>query len=335
MKKYLLPQNTGIYKANLHCHSTWSDGDFSPEQLKALYKEKGYSVLCITDHEGLFSHYDLDDGEFITLTGYELAFDELRGPSYRHTLTTHVCAIAKDKENFRQPGFDPDWRFPSVRWSCDDEKRALIRPVGEPFDRAHAPENVNKALGLLKENGFLLTHNHIAWSLENYTDYMALSGMDFIEIYNHGCYVEGYDEHNPRAYDDLLRSGRRMGVVAADDTHRSRDMFGGFNMIYAEKLEYASIIKALEAGNSYASTGPEFDEVSFCDGVFRVTSRSPVEHIRIVTGYRYAGCSGGVDCPRVSSCELKITPECRYVRAELVDGQKRAYTRAYFVDELF
>lgn len=38
------------YKGNLHCHSTISDGELSPEELIRLYEEEGYSFLAITDH---------------------------------------------------------------------------------------------------------------------------------------------------------------------------------------------------------------------------------------------------------------------------------------------
>ena len=34
MKKYLLPDGCRSYKANMHCHSTVSDGKFTPQQLK-------------------------------------------------------------------------------------------------------------------------------------------------------------------------------------------------------------------------------------------------------------------------------------------------------------
>ena len=37
MRKYLLPENKKCYKANLHSHSTISDGKFTPEELKDLY----------------------------------------------------------------------------------------------------------------------------------------------------------------------------------------------------------------------------------------------------------------------------------------------------------
>jgi hypothetical protein len=38
------------YKANLHTHSTKSDGLETPEKVISLYKERGYSILAITDH---------------------------------------------------------------------------------------------------------------------------------------------------------------------------------------------------------------------------------------------------------------------------------------------
>jgi len=42
MRKYLLPESGNFYKANLHCHSTLSDGNLTPEQLKKAYMDKGY-----------------------------------------------------------------------------------------------------------------------------------------------------------------------------------------------------------------------------------------------------------------------------------------------------
>ncbi len=34
----------------LHCHSTWSDGDLTPDELVELYGAARFDVLCITDH---------------------------------------------------------------------------------------------------------------------------------------------------------------------------------------------------------------------------------------------------------------------------------------------
>ena len=59
------------YKANLHCHSTLSDGKLTPEELKAAYKSAGYSILAITDHENPHDHSDMTEDDFLMLTGYE------------------------------------------------------------------------------------------------------------------------------------------------------------------------------------------------------------------------------------------------------------------------
>ena len=49
-----LDSSKNYYKANLHCHSTNSDGKATPEQLKEEYMKQGYSVIAYTDHEHMF-----------------------------------------------------------------------------------------------------------------------------------------------------------------------------------------------------------------------------------------------------------------------------------------
>ena len=71
MRYYLLPENNKQFKANLHSHTTLSDGGKTPEEMKAIYKERGYSVLAITDHGKLIDHSALDDEDFIMLTAVE------------------------------------------------------------------------------------------------------------------------------------------------------------------------------------------------------------------------------------------------------------------------
>ena len=56
MRIELLPKDLTYYKANLHSHSTLSDGCVTPEEMKAAYKEKGYSILA--------ENMILEDGKF-------------------------------------------------------------------------------------------------------------------------------------------------------------------------------------------------------------------------------------------------------------------------------
>ncbi len=53
MKKHLIPENGYFYKANLHCHTTISDGNKTPEQ------DMGYSIVAYTDHDILIPHNEL------------------------------------------------------------------------------------------------------------------------------------------------------------------------------------------------------------------------------------------------------------------------------------
>ena len=73
MKKYLLPQNANSYKANMHCHSTLSDGAQTPEELKEAYKAEGYSVLAITDHDSMKNSFVTPNDPVQVLVGVELS----------------------------------------------------------------------------------------------------------------------------------------------------------------------------------------------------------------------------------------------------------------------
>ena len=65
--------------------------------------------------------------------------------------------------------------------------------------------------------------------------------MHAMEICNYGCVCAGFDEHNSRIYNDMLRQGKRLYCIATDDNHNyphTPDSFGGFTMIKAEKLMF-------------------------------------------------------------------------------------------------
>ena len=72
MKKYLLPENGSFYKANLHCHTTISDGRMTPEEVKNAYKEQGYSIVAYTDHDVFIPHPELCEDGFLALNGFEV-----------------------------------------------------------------------------------------------------------------------------------------------------------------------------------------------------------------------------------------------------------------------
>ena len=42
-----------IFRADLHCHTTCSDGSKTPAEIIALAKELGLSAISITDHDSI------------------------------------------------------------------------------------------------------------------------------------------------------------------------------------------------------------------------------------------------------------------------------------------
>lgn len=68
---------THEFRADLHCHSTCSDGTKTPDQLIAMAKEIGLQGLSITDHDSAESYKDAismaKKAEITLLTGIELS----------------------------------------------------------------------------------------------------------------------------------------------------------------------------------------------------------------------------------------------------------------------
>ena len=173
--------------------------------------------------------------------------------------------------------------------------------------------------------------------MENYGDYMNYHGMHAMEIVNFGCIEAGYADYNEQAYEYMLRGGKRIFCIAADDNHNRRgsaDSFGGFTMIKAPALEYKAVAHALAAGDFYASQGPEIHELYMEGNVLHIRT-SEAASIRFNTGIRKAKLVYLPDGGSVSEAEFEVTPEQKYVRVTVTDKQGRhANTHAYFTDEI-
>ena len=330
MRIDLLPAEGNFYKANLHCHTTVSDGTMTPQQVKDHYKSQGYSIVAYTDHCVLIPHPELKDNDFLPLNGIEIevvAKDDIEPiPRRKHN---HICYIALEEQNSTMPFLSKGciWGN-SVAW------KDKIKWNRENHIRTFTPECINEMIRWGKEDGFFVTYNHPAWSQERYEDYMAYEGMDAMEIMNFDSYQNGYGDYNPRVYDDMLLGGKRIYAIAADDNHNLRSSCGAWTMIKAPALEYRTITKAMEAGHFYASNGPEIHALWFEDGQVHLTCSDAV---RII-------CSTGPYRPRIlnakevplTAAQFLILLSDQYFRITVVDEKGRyANTNAYFTDALF
>lgn len=339
MKKYLISENGNFYKANLHCHSNLSDGELTPEEMKKIYMERGYSIIAYTDHDIFIPHPELNDEKFLALNGFEMEINEERDTDFINIKTCHLCFIAIKPDNLNQICYHrTKYAFAN---SIENRKYVQFDDTKEDYERHFNPETINDIIKIGRENGFFVTYNHPTWSLEDYKDYINYEGMNAFEIYNHSSYSIGYLENNQRVYDDILRSGKRIFCIAADDNHnhgdinkRNYDSFGGFTMIKAPKLEYETITDALQKGDFYASEGPLINELYFEDGKIYVEC-SDADRIVLTVGRRRSNIVFAEDKP-LNQASFDICPEDVYVRITVFDKEgKSANTNAYFTDELF
>ena len=341
MKKFLLPEEGQFYKANLHCHSTYSDGKLAPEELKKIYKEEGYSILAYTDHNVLISHSELADESFLPLNGYELDVTEVLEPetAFCFRKTCHFCLIALDPDNLTQVCFHRSRYFGKAAPHAGE---VVFDDSLPDYERVYTPECINDMMKKGRDSGFFVTYNHPTWSLESYEQYMAYEHMNAMEICNNSCLAMGYNDYNPRVYDDILRSGKRILCIATDDNHNGHpresgrwDSFGGFTMIKADRLEYKPVTDALVKGNFYASQAPLIHSLWFEDGKVHITC-SDARCISMDTGIRKSTIVYGQNGAPVTEASFDITKEMVYFRLTVTDERgKHANTNAYFTDELF
>ena len=276
--KHLLPQVPRYFKANLHTHSTISDGKLSPEEVKAAYKALGYQILCLTDHNIIIDHSHMNDPDFLILTGIEININQ---PDWKRftSKTYHINLIAKKPDNLWCPA-----RF-SRRYPVAEELDNKVEY--DNMELTYSPDSINEMIAKATEKGFLVMYNHPTWSCQTYPDYATLKGLWGMELRNTECCMLGHDENNFRVYRDILRAGNPIFPLGTDDMHYPRALGKSWIMVGAADLSYASVIEALERGDFYMSCGPKITGLYIENNELKVTC-SDAQHINLATHGRFA-----------------------------------------------
>ena len=267
MKKIIIDGTKQHFKANLHCHTNYSDGTNSPAEVKQGYMQRGYSIVAFTDHDIMYDQTHLTDENFLALKGYELATEtdcywtadghkamEGLAPNFRswfYQKRAHFNLIAKSPNIDVQICYNPKFNC------CPTLKEKDVKSVHFMYERKHTVDDFNFIIEQANQNGFLVSYNHPRWSLHMPEDYLGLKGLWAVEWCNGGADASGYHE-NTDAYEHLLMMGNKLGTIAADDNHslNPKSAFQGWTWIIADKLDYTNVIQAMENGSYYSSRGP-------------------------------------------------------------------------------
>ena len=335
MKKYFIDPAKKQYKANLHCHSNMSDGKFTPSQLKEGYKSHGYSILAITDHECPSNHSDLNDENFLLITGYEAYIRPSKICKYDlYQPEIHINLFAKQPDNVNYICYNTVY--------CkylNPLEHIKLKKVGSQKTREYTVEYINEFIKTAVDNGYLVSYNHPVWSMESEDRILAYENIFSLEIDNYGSWQANRLEHCGDLYDKMLRMGKRIFCHGADDNHNfsltfeNSDSFGAFTMIMADSLDYNSVISAMETGNMYSSTGPEIHEIS-ADGNKIHIKCSPAECVILHDGGKGPKRVESYDCD-VTEADFTLSDQADFFRISVIDSKgKIASSRGFFRNEL-
>ena len=296
-----------MLKGGLHCHTTRSDGSCTPEEVMILHKENGYDFLAITDHRR-YNHVNFAPETGLTIIpGME--FDNGGSIPCKHGFRTyHTVCIGPSREDGN--GFDHEEILPSA-----------IAPDQQTYqtylDDIHAKKN-------------LTIYCHPEWSSTPARYFEKLKGNFAMEIWNSGCVIDNDMDKDAAYWDELLGQGIRIFGVATDDGHPVYHHCKGWVMVNAENNVNA-ILKALEDGAFYSSTGPEIYDFYVKDGK-AVIECSPVSMIRLHCDCHPTCLVQDPDGKPLTRAEFEISGY-DYARITVIDEQGRhAWTNPIFLD---
>lgn len=225
------------FKANLHSHTTASDGAATLAERVEQYRGHGYAILAVTDHYASTDVGGASRDDFLVIGGIELHPD-CPGDDVYHLVGLNVPA------GFKDPG--PDDANKNIQ---------LIRQSGGEVIVAHpywCGHNINH---ILKLKGFIGVEVFNATCALNCKGYSSVQWDDLLEA---GRIVPAV------AVDDIHSAA-------------GRDMFRGWTMIRAQELTAEAVMTALRTGCYYSSCGPVIEDFRVVDGVARVECSPAVE----------------------------------------------------------
>lgn len=319
----LLRRNGPFRKANLHSHTTKTDGRMTALEVKEWYKEHGYEIVAFTDHSVYFNYPELKDEHFLPIAGVE----------------TDFCS------------YDPD--FPQKKmischinfWQeCPESPLAVYVPETHEY----RVDTINAYIEAMKKNGFYCCLNHPGWSMLPGNDIEHIDGLDAVEVYNHGAEWNNNCGNGNIEYAMYLNSGHRAWAIAADDNHagiggkdidltHDDDTLGGWIEISMPALTVRHFFEAFRNGSFYATQGPKIYDYYIDENRDKIVVRcSPVKNISIKGNH--IGLAAHVNSNRndITYAEFPlagIRETNQYFRLEIwTTDMKRAFSQPYYFE---
>jgi hypothetical protein len=267
------------------------------------YRDAGYDFLALTDHDmvTLPDDYRILAGAMELIHGEEITAGDI-----------HMNALGIRRD---------------------------IAPVRLPTERMTLHRN---AANVREQGGVpAINHPNFRWAVRQ-TDVEPLANIGVFEVFNAGPEKNngGRPGHGSteELWDGLLSLGKRMVGIATDDAHeftrwgsQYRNPGRAWVHVRAESAREAAVLGALEAGDVYASTGVELEEVGYgADGLaLDIATRSDRAYTTT-----FIGRAGEIlDEVHDAQARYRFGGKEGYVRARVTDSDGgKAWIQPHFLD---
>jgi hypothetical protein len=285
------------YRGNLHTHSLWSDGDDYLEMIALWYRDHGYDFLAFTDHNVV-----ADKEKWVAVDqtrGGREAFEKLKERFPNDWIEVRA---KDDHEQVRLKRFDEVYarlnekgKFLLIQGEeiSDGFGRSpihlnatnVVKPI-RPHGGASVTEtiqnNVNAVIAQRERTRqpmmVHLNHPNFGWGITA-EDLAPVRGESFFEVYNGHPEVNNAGDVTHASTErlwDIVNTKRvtEFGLpllygLATDDGHsyhkipsRASEPGRGWVMVLAEELTPRSLIRAMESGRFYASSGVRLEKLT-------------------------------------------------------------------------
>ncbi|MDG1500429.1 MAG: histidinol-phosphatase [Planctomycetota bacterium] len=312
------------YKGNTHTHTLWSDGNAAPELVVSYYTDNSYDFLVLSDHN------ILSEGEkWFPVNGGRLTEEKLQGLVDRFG-TELVTVRDEPQREMRlqtldelRTRFEVPGQFLLVQGEevTDSWDKYPVHINAVNIEQTVAPQHGDSVADTIRRNMEAihaegersgrevlahLNHPNFGWGVT--VDEVAAMPLErFFEVYNGHSGVRNYgDAEHPSMESmwDLALVTRLehngLGLlygVATDDSH---DYYSwgpgktnpgrGWVVVYAESLESDDIVRAMKAGDFYASSGVTLSSIEKSASSLSVAIE-PIEDVVYTT--QFIGTLGG------------------------------------------
>ncbi len=290
-------QNKQWYKGNLHTHSYWSDGDEFPEMIMDWYKNADYDFVALSDHNIIAEGEKWKKIREDSL--YQQAFKQYLEKygedwvNYKRDedgLKVQLKTLEEFRPLFEEPEEFMIFKAEEVTAYLEDKAVHMgainVQELIEPREGNTIVELIQNNLDAIREQGEEtgqpvlqhLNHPNFTYAIDA-EDIIQLEGERFFEVFNGHPYVNNYGDSlhdsTEKMWDQVNIAYHAEGKplllgIATDDSHHYHK-FGskysnagrGWVEVRSTELSPEAIIRAMENGDFYASTGVELEDLNF------------------------------------------------------------------------